>query len=640
MDFRAPAYPLITVDPYFSIWSMTDRLYESDTQLWNGIPTRMIGVAEIDGVSYHFMGKAADERHMEQVSVTVETLSTTYVFEAAGVQLTVRFTTPVLPEDLHLLSRPVSYIEMTAHAADDKPHQTKVRLLAAEDFCVSKKLQNCVCAEAVPLGGDLSAMRMGGIEQNVLGCSGDDISIDWGYVYLAVRGGSVSSKRIGDWMFLRAEAALQPDEPQLFLIAYDDVASIKYFNDFLPAYWKTEGVELPTLIEEAAFGYADTMERCQAFHRTLWREAQASGGEHYARLLTLSFRQIMAAHKLVVDKNGELLYISKECFSNGCAATVDISYPSMPVFLLYDPALIQGMLRPVFRFASSERWPFSFAPHDVGTYPVLNGQVYSNGTMPERQMPIEECGNMLLLTAALFSVLPDRKFVGEHKALLDQWADYLMDFGADPDGQLCTDDFMGHLARNCNLALKSIMALDAYGYVCDRMEDTGRGERCHTAARSMAAFWRENAANEDGTYRLAFDRPGSFSMKYNAVWDRVFGLGLFEPTMWRQETDGYRRHMNPYGLPLDNRSDYTKSDWMVWTATLTEDAAFFGEIVAALERAYRLSPSRVPMTDLYSSVTSMQIHFQHRSVQGGLFMKLLYDKGICRGLLNTAEDKK
>ena len=129
-------------------------------------------------------------------------------------------------------------------------------------------------------------------------------------------------------------------------------------------------------------------------------------------------------------------------------------------------------------------------------------------------------------------------------------------------------------------------------------------------------------------------------MKYNAVWDRVFGLGLFEPTMWRQETEGYRRHMNPYGLPLDDRSDYTKSDWMVWTATLTEDAAFFGEIVAALERAYCLSPSRVPMTDLYSSVTSMQIHFQHRSVQGGLFIKLLYDKGICRGLLNTAEDKK
>ncbi len=640
MSFRAPAYPLITVDPYFSIWSMTDRLYESDTQLWNGIPTRMIGVAEIDGVSYHFMGKAADERHMEQVSVTVETLSTTYVFEAAGVQLTVRFTTPVLPEDLHLLSRPVSYIEMTAHAADDKLHRTKVRLLAAEDFCVSKKLQNCVCAEAVPLGGDLCAMRMGGIEQNVLGCSGDDISIDWGYVYLALRGGSVSSKRIGDWMFLRAEAALQPDEPQLFLIAYDDVASIKYFNDHLPAYWKTEGAALPALIEEAAADYTDTLARCQAFHATLWREAQTSGGEHYARLLTLSFRQIMAAHKLVVDKNGELLYISKECLSNGCAATVDISYPSMPVFLLYNPALIEGMLRPVFRFAANERWPFPFAPHDVGTYPILNGQVYSNGTMPERQMPIEECGNMLLLTAALFSVLPDRAFVGEHKALLDQWADYLMDFGADPDGQLCTDDFMGHLARNCNLALKSIMALDAYGYVCDRMEDAGRGGRCHAAARSMAAFWRENAANEDGTYRLAFDRPGSFSMKYNAVWDRVFELGLFEPTMWRQETEGYRRHMNPYGLPLDDRSDYTKSDWMVWTATLTEDAAFFGKIVAAIERAYRLSPSRVPMTDLYSSVTSMQIHFQHRSVQGGLFMKLLYDKGICRGLMNTAEDKK
>lgn len=395
---------------------------------------------------------------------------------------------------------------------------------------------------------------------------------------------------------------------------------------------------MSALIEEAAAGYTETLARCQAFHQTLWQEAQASGGDNYARLLTLSFRQIMAAHKLVVDTDGQLLYISKECFSNGCAATVDISYPSMPLFLLYNPALIEGMMRPVFRFAASERWPFPFAPHDVGTYPVLNGQVYGNGTMPEQQMPIEECGNMLLMMAAVFSVLPDRAFVEEHKALLDQWADYLMDFGADPDGQLCTDDFMGHLARNCNLALKSIMALDAYGYVCDRIGDAAYGDRCHAAARSMATFWQENAANADGTYRLAFDRPDSFSMKYNAVWDRVFGLDLFGSAMWLQETAGYRRHMNPYGLPLDDRSDYTKSDWMVWTATLTEDQDFFEQIVAAMERAYRLSPSHVPMTDLYSSVTSLQIHFQHRSVQGGLFMKLLYDKGICLGLRSVVEE--
>ena len=127
-------------------------------------------------------------------------------------------------------------------------------------------------------------------------------------------------------------------------------------------------------------------------------------------------------------------------------------------------------------------------------------------------------------------------------------------------------------------------------------------------------------------------------MKYNAVWDRVFGLDLFGSAMWLQETAGYRRHMNPYGLPLDDRSDYTKSDWMVWTATLTEDQDFFEQIVAAMERAYRLSPSHVPMTDLYSSVTSLQIHFQHRSVQGGLFMKLVYDKGICLGLRSVVEE--
>jgi hypothetical protein len=71
---------------------------------------------------------------------------------------------------------------------------------------------------------------------------------------------------------------------------------------------------------------------------------------------------VCAAHKLVYDENGDVLYISKECFSNGCAATVDVSYPSIPLFLCYNPELVRGMMRPIFRFARTDEWEFDFSP--------------------------------------------------------------------------------------------------------------------------------------------------------------------------------------------------------------------------------------------------------------------------------------
>ena len=130
------------------------------------------------------------------------------------------------------------------------------------------------------------------------------------------------------------------------------------------------------------------------------------------------------------------LYISKECLSNGCAATVDVSYPSMPMYLYYNPALVEAMLRPVLHYAKSDAWTFEYAPHDEGCYPILNGQVYPNG--PEHRMPIEECGNMLVMAAAAAIAGGSTALFEENRALFSQWADYLLRYGADPEDQNCT----------------------------------------------------------------------------------------------------------------------------------------------------------------------------------------------------------
>lgn len=125
---------------------------------------------------------------------------------------------------------------------------------------------------------------------------------------------------------------------------------------------------------------------CHQFSQNLYAEAEKAGGAQYAELCSLAYRQVIGAHKLAAGPDGELLFVSKECYSNGCAATVDVSYPSVPLFLRYCPELVKGMLRPVFRYAQSEQWPFDFAPHDAGRYSLLNGQVYSDGTDPKHQI--------------------------------------------------------------------------------------------------------------------------------------------------------------------------------------------------------------------------------------------------------------
>ncbi|TVY04620.1 DUF4965 domain-containing protein [Cohnella terricola] len=637
MNLRAPAVPLITVDPYFSVWSMDNRLNDSDTKHWTGKPHRMTGIASVDGNEYLFMGDTPNSLKMEQTSLDITALSTAYRFVCDEIQLEVTFTTPLLMDDLNLLSRPVSYIHSKVRSNDGKNHSVTITITVDDELCQNLKYEFPTEYADLSQPG-FTCGRVGSKIQNVLSAAGDDIRINWGYLYLASNHNQAvvsSSAGTNNYGTLNHTVSLsialdtEHNSDGLFAVAYDDIKSIEYFHEPLNAYWKKDGQTIEEAIRQALSEYDRLFKKCELFSSKLYQDAKESGNEKYAELLSLAYRQAIAAHKVCVDPNGDVLFISKENFSNGCAATVDVTYPSIPQFLIYNPELVKGMLRPIFKYASMDVWHFDFAPHDVGTYPLLNGQVYSKGTCPDWQMPVEECGNMLICCAAVALAENDISFAQANWSHLEKWCNYLIDNGVDPDNQLCTDDFAGHLAHNCNLSIKAIMGIASFSLLNRLAGNEDKAEELMKIAGSMVEKWLVMAANEDGTFRLAFDRPGSFSMKYNAVWDQIFGLNLFPKDTFKAETKAYiEKHSGPYGLMLDNRNTYTKSDWLVWSATLCDNKEDFTTIVDRLWIAYNESESRVPMTDFYSTTTAKILEFQNRSVQGGLFIKLLIDKGI------------
>ena len=643
---RPPSVPLVACDPYFSLWSPGDKLTDVDTTHWTGKTQRLGGQVTIDGKPFRFLGSERTESApaLAQTALEILPTRTIYTFAGEGISLKVTFLTPALPDDLDVLSRPVTYVTFEAAATDRQTHQVQVKFSASGELTVNTPDQKAIAGPVEGVGG-LTVLRAGSTEQGVLAKRGDDIRIDWGYLYLAAPQAMVKAARAGALegetqsggqaagslalsltLDLGAVSALPAS--RWLMLAYDDLYSIQYMKQNLRPYWRRHGWEAADLLKASAADYAALQSRCAAFDGELLADLRKAGGEHYARIGALAYRQCFAAGKFVADANGKPLQFCKENHSNGCISTSDVFYPMAPQFLLFGPTLTKAFMVPFMSYAASERWKFPFAPHDLGQYPHANGQRYGGGERTEEnQMPVEESGNLLLLFGAVAQMEGNANFAGLYWPQLTKWAVYLKAKGYDPENQLCTDDFAGHLAHNVNLSVKAICGLGAYGKLCALRGDQATADEYLKLAKEFADRWTKEA--DDGEkYRLAFDKPNTWSQKYNLVWDRILGLGLFSDEVRAKEMAFYRKTLNVYGLPLDNRKEYTKLDWTLWTATLTQKKEDFEALVAPVDLFMQEAPDRSPLTDWYQTKTGKKVGFTARPVIGGVFIQMLYDKAV------------
>lgn len=771
---KAPAYPLIVHDPYFSIWSFSDKLNESTTRHWSGADHSLLGMVSVDGTLYKFLGEAPRKTnailpnsdlggydcqytetkpsddwaaieydasrwqtgkgmfgskntdsqtewasreiwvrrpfqvkslnfnelylHLKyddniavylngekifesgccssnkvlslskemqqkirigdnvlavycentggpgivdaglyerlpaepatqaaQTSVEITATRTQYEFRCGGIDLSLKFLSPLLANDLDWYSRPLGFVSFDARSNDGKTHDVQV-FFGAGDNIARNKAGQPVRTEFYQ-SGKLVLQKTGTTEQAILKRRGDDVRIDWGYSYIAASGkkgialGADQKSEANGGCTLRMDLGKIGTKTvgQTIALAYDDLYSIQFFGKNLQAWWKKNFRSAEEMIEKSLDEFKSIERRCVQFDQQLYADALRAGGDNYARLCVLAYRQSLAAHKLVRGENNEILFPQKENFSNGSIWTVDVTYPSAPLTLIYNPDLLKGMVEPLMFYSESGKWSKPFPAHDLGTYPLANGQTYGE------DMPVEEAGNMIILTAAICKAEKKYDFAQKHWASLSQWVEFLNKDGFDPANQLCTDDFAGHLARNTNLSMKAIVGIAAFAQMAERLGKKDEAARYAAIAKTYAAKWMDMADDGDH-YTLTFDKKGTWSQKYNLVWDKLLGLGLFPQTVYDKEIKYYLGRQNKYGLPLDSRKTYTKSDWIVWTSVLARDEKDFRALIGPVYRYTMETPTRVPLCDWHETTDGQQVGFQARSVVGGYFIKMLEQK--------------
>lgn len=614
--FRPPAIPLIVQTPYLNVWLTGDTLADDSPKLWNGHVKGMAGLLRIDGKAYRFLGLPGSPLPaMKQEAVRVLPTRTEVEFSQDDVRLKLELLSPMDPRDPRLSSLPLNFIR--AEVSASVPRDVRLYLDITGEWAVGSSEQR-ICWDGkfrirssqprlfkeTREYADWGEVHWTAIDSPTAAHNGIDKAVRQAFVDGAAPEPDTRYPRAAkdDWpvfAYVWDLGTVEKPVCRRAILAHVRREAINFFGSPCLSYWTKLYPDAAAMIADAAASCDVIRMRMATLDEEVLSRARAAGGNGLAALAALTFRQSLASSEPALYGN-DLFFFQKEISSGSFIQTVDVLYPSAPLFLAFNPALLKMHLAPLFEAVRKGWWHEKFGPHDLGTYPNATGQTYSPDMM------VEESANLILLTATLAQQEP--AFWKEAQPLLRGWAQYLVDAGFSPEHQLCTDDFAGPQAHNTNLAVKAVLALAALPEF--------RGE-----AEARMKRWLDEADAGDHT-AMTFGGKDTWSLKYNFFFDRLLNLGQVPEEAVTRELAWYRSKAGRYGIPLDGRKSYTKADWQLWIAAIAPRAEREA-IIADLLRFYNETPDRLPATDWYETDSGKRSGFQARPVMGSVFAPVL-----------------
>ncbi|KAI0375561.1 DUF1793-domain-containing protein [Pilatotrama ljubarskyi] len=645
--FNPPSVPLAVRSPYLSAWldqGAGAALNGAWPTFWTGSIVGWAGFAKVDGVAYNWLGVPAvpNANFTKAMQKSFEFTSTQSIFlmQAGPVDLTITFLSPVEPADPVNQSFPFSYLAVSAASNDGKDHGVQIYTdISAEWISGDNSLE----AEWATTTGELITHEVHLASQSAFTEVKD--RAQYGSAYHSTLKTNGTTFQTGQDIVVRAQFinhgvltnsqdtnfravsnnwpvfALAEDlgnvnsasAPVVFSVGHVRDPAIQYIvageqlQERSLAFWSRYPL-ISTAISTFLNDYENALARAKAFDTQVNQDA-SKVSDDYASIVAISIRQAFGASELTVSKT------SSELSTGSNVNTADVIFPTWPLFLYTNPVVGKQLLLPLFEYQATGQYPNAWAVHDIGaSYPNATGHNDGN----DLPMPVEESGNMLIMTLSYTQRTNDTSLIQNYYSLLDKWAQYLVQNALIPRNQFSSDDFAGQLANQTNLAIKGIVGIKAMSEIAAIAGDSAKSSSYSSTAEQLAQQWQKLAMASDGSHlTLAYGNSSSWGLTYNLYADKLLGTNVFPQSLYDLQTKWYSSHANAFGVPLDTRHTYSKSDWQLLTAALVTDNSVRDSFISSVRKYAADGNNSRPFADLYETLDGSALDTRARPVVGG-----------------------
>ncbi|KAL0573007.1 hypothetical protein V5O48_008953 [Marasmius crinis-equi] len=658
--FNPPSIPLAVRTPYLSAWlpqGAGAALNDVWPTFWAGQTLGWAGFVKVDGTAYSWLGTpsvpGATFNKATQKSFTFTATQSTFVLSAGPVDLTVNFLSPVEPTDLVKQSIPFSYLSVSAASTDGRAHSVQIYSDISAEWVSG---DNGLVANWNTTTGSVLTHQVQLATQNRFAEVNDHTQ--YGSAFYSTPNTASATFQSGADTTVRAQfiqngrlpntqdtnfraisnawpvfglahdlGSITGSTSVLFTVGHIRDPAIQYIvkgntlqsrSLFFWSQFSTASALITSFVND----FNSALSRAKTFDAKVQSDAGKISND-YVGIVELSVRQAFGATEITIVKNadgtwntGDPLMFMKEISSDGNTNTVDVIFPAWPIFLYTNPTLGKILLEPILRYQASGLYPNKWSVHDVGAhYPTANG--HNDGQ--DEAMPVEESGNMLIMALSYAQKTGDKSQITTYRSLYEQFTSFLITDSLIPANQLSTDDFAGHLANQTNLAIKGIIGIRAMAEIERTLGDNTKAANYSSIASSYVTQWQGFAKSKTGPHlTLDYNDDASWGLSYNLLSDKLLKLNLFPQSVYDMQTSWYNTVAQPFGVPLDTRHTYTKSDWEIYTAGLVTNTATRDLFISRVKAYVSNGKNNVPFSDWYETTTGVVAGgFRARPVVGG-----------------------